>query len=39
MAKQAPTTTNLPPRIDGETDAAYDRRLSAWLRGELCGVH
>lgn len=32
--KQKPTITELPPRFIYESDAKYDSRIAAWLRGD-----
>lgn len=34
MTKQAPTLTDIPPPLPGESDAAYNKRLAAFLAGE-----
>jgi hypothetical protein len=34
MSKQEPTTLDLPEQHPGESDAAYWRRVEAWISGE-----
>lgn len=34
MKKQAPTITDIPPRMPGESDRDYEKRLAAFLAGD-----